>query len=667
MHLVLWLIAALPQDYINLVMEGKYPEAIQYCEKMEQGDKGYSWLLEKADIYFYMLDSLDRAEAIYQDIIKTRRPKDGYVHYRLAQVLERKEDYLGSARRYEIVATQYRKPPLDSFSLVGVERCFKKNYQDYVATVDGYRITRLELDERIATAGPFGKKDERAVLDQMIIERLLYTNALKHDVQATPEYLASVAAARRAQLLEEVKAVDVYAKAQPTEKELKAYYQKNRETYKVMEEVRAREIVVDSLALAQALHDSLTKDIASFDTLVKLYSTSATKSNGGHLGIINRGAKPPVIEQALFAAKPKVLTDIVAHDGKYMIFYVTEHKPERYRSFDEMKSQIEAIKRSENVNRLDQALTEGLKAKARIEIFEDRIADTLATPETVVAVVNGRPITRADVESRNAKQPQIGRSDMGQPGDFRGLLDVVINEELRLERGYRLHYYINDTYFTKVNDARRVALDQGLFKKIVLDAVTVDTSEARKVYSENREDYKIPETVRPKEIVVYSRELAQEIHQQLLQAYGAKSCLLPLFSRRARIDDPAVFDSLVQKYSVASTKSRNGDVGPLRRGVRPKEYEDAAFGLPVGGISDVFMQGDSSYTILTVTERKPESYRPYLDVEQAIMMNIRREKQGTIVREFLDRIRTEAAITIHLPEPAPVPEADTLEPAPQQP
>jgi peptidyl-prolyl cis-trans isomerase C len=649
MGLILMLLALLPQDYMNLVVEGNYESAVNFCEKMIRKTNSIEWQIALGDLYLYQIDDPGRAEMIYRDVLNAARQTDGSVHYRLAQALELKEDYLGAAREYEIVATRFRKFPLDSFALSGVERCFKKNYQDYVAIVDGYNITRLELDERMASASPFAKKDEKTVLDQMVLERLLYVSALKNNIKDMDMYKSTIAASKKQALLDEITSVDIVAKAVPPEKEIKANYKKNKPTYRLNEEVRGKEIVVETESLAVFIRDTLLKDLASFDSLAKLYSVQPNKTSGGNFGSISKGTRPKEAERALFSIKPNTISAVVPVEGKFAIYLVTDHKPERYRSFDEMKPQIEATLRAERTKDIELRFMKKLKDKAVIAIFKDSLLKT--EPNTVLALINDRKVTRQTLEDKNATQPQFGQVDLSKPEECEKLLGILTDDNLKLEYALRKKYYANEGYFTKILDAVKKALDQGLYTKIVIEAVTVDSNDIIAMFKERHEDMKIPESVNCREIVTYSRTRTEQIRKELISMYGGKSCLVPFFSKGAKVMDIAKFDSMAKAYSVSPSKERGGDVGTLRVGMRQKEYDDVAFKLKPGAISKVFVTNDSNYTVITVSEHTPVSYRTIEEVWPSLEMAVKREKQKKIVDEFLTKIKQEAQIQILLTEP----------------
>ncbi len=644
MSLIFILLSLLPQDYLNLLLAGDYPAAIQYCERMAARDKGPFWKIELGDIYFDKLGNYDQAAEIYAGILKDYKQKDGSVHYRYGLALERKEDFLAAARQYEIVATQFRKDPaLDSFSLKGVERCFKKNYQDLVATVDGYNFTRLELDERMTSGSPFGPKDEKAILDQMILERLLFVNGMKHQAYENEWFKREAAKIRRNLLMDEVRANLVVARAKPTDKQIKAYFKKNRDLYKLQEEIRGKEIVVESESLALFLRDSLVRDTAAFDTLVKLYSKATTAGNAGNMGIVFKGTKPKPIEDVIFSLPAHTLSPVVPHDGKFGIYYVTEHKMPRYRRLEEVRTQVEASVNAENVKDLEIKLNKDLKARALIEKYPDSIAvnETLMVASRIVARLNGLPITWEDVDRRNIDQPAFGRVDMAKPEEVMKVLDLLIEELLKITVAEQNKYFLNETFFTSFHERKRQLLEQALYTKVVIEAVTVDSAEIAQYYRDHHEDYKIFEMADCQELVVRSRKLAEDLRKQV-------------------IAEPEKFDTLIQQYTIAPTKVRYGKTGNLRRGMKSKAFENAVFKLKPGSFSNVF-------AFVKLLKYTPPGYRTYEEVKPWIETTIRREKQNKIAEEFLNRIKAEAKIEIFLTASAtePAPDSDVKPAEPQ--
>lgn len=649
MHILLILFVGLPQDYVKIVLNNEYEQAMTYCENMiSQGRNSYEWSLEQGDLYLDKLNDFEKAASIYQHLTDEYPKKDGWLHYRLAVALEMAEQYLNSAKQYEIVATQFRKAPLDSFALSGVERCFKKNYQDPVAKVNGQTVTRLELDEYMANMSPFAKKDPFAVLDQMILQILIRQKAVEYQIDTTEVFMQFMQDTRRGQLIDEVYSTDVMAAAVPTEKAIKKYYKKNKENYLVREQIRGKEIIVESDSLAQFLLDTLTKNIASFDTLAKQFSTAGSAQNGGYMGIVYKDVRPEPIDKALFKASVNEIIGIIEHDNKYGIYMVTEHREARYRDIDEVRSQIESNLKAENLTDVEAKFIKKLRKKASIKIFDDVIEDTTEESKSkAVALVNGREILKQDILIRSESQPQFGKISVSQPEQFKELLDIIINEELKLEYGEVNDYYLNDGYLAKLIDNRNKFLENGLYNKVVVEAVKVDSLEVRKYYDEHKEEFIIPETVTAKEIVVHSKDLAQELRARALA-------------------EPALFDSLAKEHSTAMNANRGGLTGVLRRGMRPQVFDDIAFTVEVNTISNIFLVNDTTFSFITVIERTPTEYRSFEDVQPSIETNMLRGQQREVADAFLNKIKEDADVEILL-ETEDQSSEETDIPEPEQP
>jgi len=657
MTLLLAIFALLPQNYVNLLLARDFNGAVKYCEGMIIKDKSPTWRIELGDAYLYGLEDFAKAADVYAEILKDYKQKDGSVYYRYGLALEHNEDFLNAAKQYEIVATRYRKAPFDSFALTGVERCFKKNYQDIVATVNGYNITRLELDDHLATSSPYAPKDEKAILDNMILERLLYINGLKYGARDVEYFKITVPGVQRNLLLEELRANLVVAKAKPTEKQMRAYFNKNRQFYKLQEEIHGKEIVVESESLAKFLLDSLTKDTASFDTLAKLYSTAPTRNAGGNMGIVYKGTKPKDVEPALFAAKVNVLTGPLSMEGKkFGIYLVTQYLPERMREYKDIRNQLEASVNGENVKTIDDKLLKDLKVQGHIEVFKDSIAvnESLLTPTRVIGNVNGLAITWADVDRRNIEQPSFAKVDMGKPDEVVKVFNTMADELLKLNVALHNKYFLYEGYYAQLKERERQLMEQALYNKIVLDAIRVDSTAIAAFYQQHKEEYKVFESVDCQEMVVKDRKLAENLRKQVLI-------------------DPARFDTLVRMNSIAASKLRYGKTGTLRRGTKSKTFEDIVYKLKTDELSRIFAYDDTSWGFVKLLKYAPTTYRTFAEVKPYIETNLRREQQGNLANDFLARIHAEADIKILLPaappegQPAPGPEGEKKEGEPTNP
>jgi parvulin-like peptidyl-prolyl isomerase len=233
--------------------------------------------------------------------------------------------------------------------------------------------------------------------------------------------------------------------------------------------------------------------------------------------------------------------------------------------------------------------------------------------------------------------PQFSKLDLTKSDKVEELLNVMYDEELSLELGWRKKYFLHDGFFVQLKEAIKGILDQGLYKKIVMDAVVVDSQEVTDAYTQSKEEFKMPESARVNEILLDSKEKAEMVHKLVMA-------------------NPQAFDSLAAVYSTGSSSARAGETGLVRRGMMSPEYDKLLFKLKVGAISDVFYVKENVWTIIKMVEYLPEQYKSLEEVRNMIESRLRRQKQGEIANAFLTKMKEEADIQIFLPAQEETPE-----------
>ncbi len=106
------------------------------------------------------------------------------------------------------------------------------------------------------------------------------------------------------------------------------------------------------------------------------------------------------------------------------------------------------------------------------------------------------------------------------------------------------------------------------------------------------------------------------------------------------------FAELAQQYTEdPGSKESGGLYEDFGRGRMVKPFEDAAFSVPVGEISDL-VETQYGYHILKIVERKRET-RPFEEARSEIETQLRQGKQGTAVQEYIVRLKEDVGFEVH--------------------
>ncbi|QOP44168.1 peptidylprolyl isomerase [Sulfurimonas sediminis] len=269
---------------------------------------------------------------------------------------------------------------LSALLLTGSVVCAKT-----LVTVNGKPITQEEVDQELmqATQGRFNQvpADRQAafrqqVLQQLIGKELIYDDAKKSGIINSAEYKSEYK--KLEQRMKKELAIQVWQKKlldgiKISTKELKDYYNKNKEEFNEKESVHARHILVKTKEeaekiIAQLKHLSGEKLKEKFIALAKKESTGPSGPKGGDLGYFSKGQMVPAFNDKVFSMKKgEVTSEPVKTQFGYHVIYVEDKKPSMTRSFDEVKAFIEQRLKMEKFKTVMKKKMDELQKKASIK------------------------------------------------------------------------------------------------------------------------------------------------------------------------------------------------------------------------------------------------------------------------------------------------------------
>ena len=243
---------------------------------------------------------------------------------------------------------------------------------------------------------------EKKLIDQKIKElnikvtdeeiRQAIEDVKKQNNMASQEVLVKALASQglsfekyRSQLQEQIEklklvSVEVRAKIQVGESEMREYYEANRAKYSEDETFRARHIFfrtnekAPSEDIKRSMNTALmvlaeAKSGKDFAELAKSYSEDpAARKDGGDLGTFKKGDMMPELETAILSMNPGEVSELVYTVSGFHIVKLEERISGKMKSFESVKSEIEdALYRKKSEERFSQWAKE-LRSKASIEM-----------------------------------------------------------------------------------------------------------------------------------------------------------------------------------------------------------------------------------------------------------------------------------------------------------
>lgn len=240
---------------------------------------------------------------------------------------------------------------------------------DDVITLEEYnqRLSRLPDDIKAVA-----EKNKAVYLDNLVLETLLYKEALRRDLGKDKELKELFEEAKKRILIARLAKEEVEDKINISEKDLKGYYQEHKDNFVSPELVRASHILVKSLDEAADISDRLNAG-APFEELARQHSLDTTNKRGGDLGYFSAGQMVPEFEDACMRLKVGEISGPVKTEFGYHVIKMTDRREAKQLEFEEVRNKIESMLVSEKRRLFFDKLVTELKSKSDITINSELI------------------------------------------------------------------------------------------------------------------------------------------------------------------------------------------------------------------------------------------------------------------------------------------------------
>lgn len=250
-----------------------------------------------------------------------------------------------------------------------------------LAEVGAETITWGEVDDKIIAAGkgavvadPLAFEDpaRRDALEREIDLRILAQKAKAAGLEADPLYQQRLGEYRKTLLINQYRE-RLAQQMEPTEAELKAYYEANRGRFVIPEARKIQMVVVKTEDEAKQLKERIKAGELTLYEAARDHSIAANAAqNLGEVGWVNQGELAPALNEEVFLLEPGEIGGPVESPAGWHLVAVQEMKEARYTNFGEETTR-KLTRRSYLHDKINAYTAELRKNEFPVEVYQERL------------------------------------------------------------------------------------------------------------------------------------------------------------------------------------------------------------------------------------------------------------------------------------------------------
>ncbi len=235
----------------------------------------------------------------------------------------------------------------------------------------------------------------------------------------------------------------------------------------------------------------------------------------------------------------------------------------------------------------------------------------------VLASVNGITITDADVERAIINMGQRGQG-LNNPQGYQMVLEQLINRALLLASAKRDLIEMEPEFKKQLAELKDELLTKTVIDRTLCD-VKITDAEAKEYFDANPEQFDRGAVVNASHILVDSEELAKTIISEIENG-------------------SVTFEEAATKYSSCPSKASGGNLGEFGRGQMVKEFEDAAFSLETGKVSEP-VKTQFGYHVIKVLSKSESSKLEFDEIKDQLTEQLLAEKQQKAYTSKINQLK----------------------------
>lgn len=233
----------------------------------------------------------------------------------------------------------------------------------------------------------------------------------------------------------------------------------------------------------------------------------------------------------------------------------------------------------------------------------------------VYAIVEGREIGDAELQDMLANVPQQYAQSISQMG-IEKIVEEAVNQELFYLDGIDKKVEESDLFKAEIERLRKNII-KGLSINNVMEQIKVTDDELKKEYEANKEVYKVPEQVQAAHILVDTEALVKRAQEML---------------------NEKEFAEVAKEMSKCPSKQNGGDLGMFGRGQMVPEFEEAAFSMKEGEVSDP-VKTQFGFHLIKLIKKQEAREKSFDEAKAELNQKMLVSKQQGAYAKHLDELK----------------------------
>ena len=188
---------------------------------------------------------------------------------------------------------------------------------------------------------------------------------------------------------------------------------------------------------------------------------------------------------------------------------------------------------------------------------------------------------------------------------------------------------------------RRDLAIQRFIEKQFSEDITVSDKETKKYYDDHPDAFNSPEQVKASHILIKVDPEGDKAKKD-----AARKKIEEIQQRVKKGED---FATLAKELSQCPSSAEGGDLGYFQRGQMVKPFEDAAFALAPGEVSDI-VETKFGYHLIKSVDKKSKTSFAYDDIKERLQQHLKQTKIQEQVNEYVEELKKKAKVETFMTE-----------------